>query len=158
MNWDLGSLVLPTVWTREISTETVLRSTLKSVIMARFFKYIFLLTFSIFLLSCQEGGDAGDLLGQWRLSGSDTKYISFSGGITWIKNVGENELYGNFQHVGDSLFIQCYSINGIPQDTALVENTFGFRPFNNIRLKIETLSSDRLLLRKDNQTWSFDKY
>ena len=126
--------------------------------MARFFKYIFLLTFSIFLLSCQEGGDAGDLLGQWRLSGSDTKYISFSGGITWIKNVGENELYGNFQHVGDSLFIQCYYINGIPQDTALVENTFGFRPFNNIRLKIETLSSDRLLLRKDNQTWSFDKY
>lgn len=126
--------------------------------MARFFKYIFLLTSSIFLLSCQEGGDAGDLLGQWRLSGSDTKYISFSGGITWIKNVGENELYGNFQHVGDSLFIQCYSINGIPQDTALVENTFGFRPFNNIRLKIETLSSDRLLLRKDNQTWSFDKY
>ena len=126
--------------------------------MARFFKYIFLLTFSIFLLSCQEGGDAGDLLGQWRLSGSDTKYISFSGGITWIKNVGENELYGNFQHVGDSLFIQCYSINGIPQDTALVENTFGFRPFNNIRLKIETLSSDRLLLRKDNQTWNFDKY
>ena len=126
--------------------------------MARFFKYIFLLTFSIFLLSCQEGGDAGDLLGQWRLSGSDTKYISFSGGITWIKSVGENELYGNFQHVGDSLFIQCYSINGIPQDTALVENTFGFRPFNNIRLKIETLSSDRLLLRKDNQTWSFDKY
>ena len=126
--------------------------------MARFFKYIFLLTFSIFFLSCQEGGDAGDLLGQWRLSGSDTKYISFSGGITWIKNVGENELYGNFQHVGDSLFIQCYSINGIPQDTALVENTFGFRPFNNIRLKIETLSSDRLLLRKDNQTWSFDKY
>lgn len=126
--------------------------------MARFFKYIFLLTSSIFLLSCQEGGDAGDLLGQWRLSGSDTKYISFSGGITWIKNVGENELYGNFQHVGDSLFIQCYSINGIPQDTALVENTFGFRPFNNIRLKIETFSSDRLLLRKDNQTWSFDKY
>ena len=126
--------------------------------MARFFKYIFLLTFSIFLLSCQEGGDAGDGLGQWRLSGCDTEYISFSGGITWIKNVGENELYGNFQHVGDSLFIQCYSINGIPQDTALVENTFGFRPFNNIRLKIETLSSDRLLLRKDNQTWSFDKY
>ena len=52
-------------------------STLKSVIMAKFFKYIFLLTSYIFLLSCQEGGDAGDLLGQWRLSGSDTQYISF---------------------------------------------------------------------------------
>ena len=126
--------------------------------MAKFFKYIFLLTSSIFLLSCQEGGDAGDLLGQWRLSGSDTQYISFSGSIVWIKNLKENELYGNFQHVGDSLFIQCYSIKGIPEDTTLVENSFGFRPFNNIRLKIETLSSDRLQLRKDNQTWSFDKY
>ena len=133
-------------------------STLKSVIMAKFFKYIFLLTSSIFLLSCQEGGDAGDLLGQWRLSGSDTQYISFSGSIVWIKNLKENELYGNFQRVGDSLFIQCYSIKGIPEDTMLVEKSFGFRPFNNIRLKIETLSSDRLQLRKDNQTWSFDKY
>ena len=126
--------------------------------MARFFKYIFLLTSSIFLLSCQEGGDAGDLWGQWRLTGSDTQYISFSGSIVWIKNLGENELYGNFQHTGDSLFIQCYSINGIPQDTSLVENTFGFRPFNNIRLKIEELSSDRLQLSRDNHTWRFDKY
>ena len=137
--------------------------------MARFFRsshrshrFIFLL-FSLFtsyfsLLSCQEGGDAGDLLGQWRLAGSDTKYISFSGSITWIKSLNENELYGNFQHVGDSLFIQCYSIKGEPADTALVENSFGFRPFNNIRMKIETLTSDRLLLRKDNQTWGFDKY
>ena len=126
--------------------------------MAKYYKI--LLTSAILLLtsSCQEGGDAGELLGQWRLAGSDTQYISFSGSIAWVKNLGENELYGNFQHVGDSLFIQCYSINGISQDTALVENTFGFRPFNNIRLKIETLSSDRLQLRKDNQTWSFDKY
>ena len=141
--------------------------------MARFFKnshrslrshrYIFLL-FALFTIhyslftSCQEGGDAGDLLGQWRLEGSDTKYISFSSSIVWIKNLNENELYGNFQYVGDSLFIQCYSIEGIPEDTTLVENSFGFRPFNNIRLQIEALSSDRLLLRKDNQIWKFDKY
>ena len=76
----------------------------------------------------------------------------------WVKNLGENELYGNFQHVGDSLFIQCYSIKGIPEDTTLVENSFGFRPFNNIRLKIENLSSDRLQLRQDSQVWAFDKY
>ena len=129
--------------------------------MAKFYKhlisYLLILTSYLFI-SCQEGRDAGDLFGQWRLSGSDTKYISFSGSIVWIKNLNENELYGNFQHVGDSLFIQCYSIKGIPEDTTLVENSFGFRPFNNIRLKIETLSSDRLQLRKDNQTWSFDKY
>ena len=128
--------------------------------MARFYKFLFapLLLLSLLLSSCQEGGDAGDLLGQWRLSGSDTQYISFSGSIIWMKNLKENELYGNFQHVGDSLFIQCYSIKGIPEDTILVENSFGFRPFNNIRLKIETLSSDRLLLRQNNQTWSFEKY
>ena len=124
-----------------------------------FFLLITLFTIHCSLFtSCQEGGDAGDLLGQWRLEGSDTKYVSFSGSIVWIKNLNENELYGNFQHVGDSLFIQCYSIKGIPEDTTLVENSFGFRPFNNIRLKIETLSSDRLLMRKDNQTWTFDKY
>ena len=124
-----------------------------------FFLLITLFTIHCSLFtSCQEGGDAGDLLGQWRLEESDTKYVSFSGSIVWIKNLNENELYGNFQHVGDSLFIQCYSIKGIPEDTTLVEDSFGFRPFNNIRLKIEALSSDRLLLRKDNQTWTFDKY
>ena len=129
--------------------------------MAKFYKhlifYLLILTSYLFI-SCQEGRDAGDLFGQWRLSGSDTKYISFSGSIVWIKNLNENELYGNFQHVGDSLFIQCYSIKGIPEDTTLVENSFGFRPFNNIRVKIETLSSDRLQLRQDNQTWTLDKY
>jgi hypothetical protein len=133
-------------------------STLKSVIMARFFKYLPFYFFTFLLFSCQEGRDAGDLLGQWRVAGSDTKYISFSGSIAWIKDLQGSNVYGNFQHVGDSLFIQCYSINGIPEDTVLVENTFGFRPFNNIRVKIETLSSDRLQLRQDNQTWTLDKY
>ena len=125
--------------------------------MARFFKTIIALLF-LLLSSCQEGGEAGDLLGQWRLADSDTKYLSFSGSLTLFRSISEGEVFGKFQHIGDSLFIQCYSIKGIPEDTTLVENNFGFRPFNNIRLKIETLSSDRLLLRKDNQTWSFDKY
>ena len=127
--------------------------------MARFFKYFILCTIHCSLFtSCQEGGDAGDLLGQWRLSGSDTRYISFSGSVTWLKILNEGDIHGNFQHIGDSLYIQCYSINGEPSDTTQIENGFGFKPFNNIRLKIETLSTDRLLLRKDNQTWSFDKY
>ena len=52
--------------------------------MARFFKSI-LLFIGLFLVSCQEGREAGDLLGQWRMVGSDTKYISFSGSITWIR-------------------------------------------------------------------------
>ena len=137
--------------------------------MARFFRNIFsakqsvalriLLTSYLFLLfSCQEGREAGDLWGQWRMVDSDTKYISFSGSITWIKNLYETEVYGNFQHRGDSLFIQCFSKKGQPTDTVLIEKTFGFRPFSNIRLKIDKLDGDNLVLSKDNQRWSFYKY
>ena len=127
--------------------------------MARFFRNILLLTSYIFLLSsCQEGREAGDLLGQWRLTDSESKFISFSGSITWIKNLDDNEVYGNFQHQGDSLFMQCFSKQGIAADTMLVEQTFGFGPFTDIRLKIDKLDDDNLVLSKDNQRWSFYKY
>ncbi len=125
--------------------------------MARFFKTLFLLS-CILLTACQEGREAGELFGQWRMAGSDLNYISFSGSITWIKNLKEGEVYGNFQHTGDSLFIQCYSIEGEPKDTAIVEKTFGFKPFRNIRIKIESLTSDQLIVSQKGQTWSFDKY
>lgn len=127
--------------------------------MARFYKYLFLLTSSIFLLSsCQEGGEAGDLFGQWRLKGSDTKYISFSGAVTLLRSLDDGEVFGNFQHEGDSLFIQCVSLNASPTDTAFVENGFDFKPFEDIRLKINTLNDDDLVLSKDGKTWSFYKY
>ncbi len=140
--------------------------------MVRFYKhlihhtsYIILLTSSLLLLtSCQEGSEAGDLFGQWRMEGSDFNYIGFSGSVAVLRNVtGKNttsmrQIYGNFQHVGDSLFIQCYSAEGLRSDTTMVEDSFGFKPFNNIRLKIETLDGDVLLLSKDNQKWSFYKY
>jgi hypothetical protein len=125
--------------------------------MARFFKTLFLLS-CILLTACQEGREAGELFGQWRMAGSDLNYISFSGSITWIRNLKEGEVYGNFQHTGDSLFIQCYSIEGEPKDTAIVEKTFGFKPFRNIRIKIESLTSDQLIVSQKGQTWSFDKY
>lgn len=131
--------------------------------MARFFKSLFTITFSLFtitftLMSCQEGREAGDLLGQWRMVGSDTKYISFSGSITWIRCLPDDEVFGNFQHIGDSLFIQCYSIEGNVADTILVEDTYAFKPFNDIRVKIESLTSDKLIISKNRQIWSFDKY
>ena len=131
--------------------------------MARFFKSLFTITFSLFtitftLMSCQEGREAGDLLGQWRMVGSDTKYISFSGSITWIRCLPDDEVFGNFQHIGDSLFIQCYSIEGNVADTILIEEKYAFKPFNDIRVKIESLTSDKLIISKNSQTWSFDKY
>lgn len=127
--------------------------------MARFYKHLFLLTSSLFLLSsCQEGGEAGDLFGQWRMKGSDSKYICFSGSISVIREIHIGEIYGQFQHVGDSLFIEFVSVEGIPSDTAIVENDFGFKPFNNTHLKIDRLDSDDLVLSKDGKTWSFYKY
>lgn len=130
--------------------------------MARFFKhflalasYLLLLTSSI---SCQEGGEAGDFFGQWRMKGTEGKYISFSGSTTWLKSMGEGDVFGNFQHVGDSLFIQCYSINDTPGDTAIVEQAFGWKPINDIRLKINVLDGDNLVVSKGGQTWSFYKY
>ena len=130
--------------------------------MARFFKAFFLIT-SLLLAACQEGGEAGDLWGQWRLTNSDTNYLSFSGSValfrdTSVSDLAKGQIYGNFQHKGDSLFIQCYSVKGLPSDTVVIENNFGFKPFSNIRLKIETLDDERLIVSKNGQKWSFEKY
>ena len=125
--------------------------------MARFFKSI-ILFIGLFLVSCQEGREAGDLLGQWRMVGSDTKYISFSGSITSIKDLVEGEVFGNFQHVGDSLFIQCYSKDKLLSDTIMIESSYGFKPFNNIRLKIESIDNENLVISKEGKIWSFFKY
>lgn len=127
--------------------------------MAKYFKHILLLT-SYFLLlsSCQEGSEAGDFFGQWRQTGSDTNYMSFSGSVALFRTSVEGRVYGNFQHQGDSLFIQCYSVEGLRSDTVIVEESFGFKPFNNIRVKIEALDNDHLILKNDQQSWTFNKY
>ena len=131
--------------------------------MAKFSKYLspltyYLLPLTFLLLSCQEGREAGDLFGMWRLKGSDTHYLSFSGTIVGVKDTSKGDVFGNFQHVGDSLFIQCYSINATPGDTAIVEQAFGWKPINDIRLKIDVLDGDNLVVSKGGQTWSFYKY
>lgn len=125
--------------------------------MGRFYKLVSLLAI-ILVSACEEGRDAGSLYGQWRMSGSDTKYISFSGSITSIKDLTEGEVFGNFQHVGDSLFIQCYSIDNLQSDTIMIESSYGFRPFNNIRLKIKSIDNDNLVLSNKGKIWSFYKY
>ena len=144
---------------------TAAPSTSKSVFMARSynlkrsFRWMAILLFHLILLaSCQEGGEAGDLLGQWRLKDSDTKYVSFSGSLTLFRCTTEGDVFGKFQHVGDSLFIQCLSVYGSPADTAVVENTFGFKPFGDIRLHIDALTSDKIILSKGQQQWHFYKY
>ena len=150
--------------------------------MARYFKFIvhcsqfivirkhaflfafFILYSSFFIISCQEGREAGDLLGQWRMADSDSKYISFSGSITEFRHVQDGALkryvFGNFQHVADSLFIQCYSINEEwkTDDVEMIENTFEMKPFHNIRVKIEVLDNKHLILSKDGKMWNFYKY
>ena len=130
--------------------------------MARFFKYFLFslcaIHFSLLFSSCQEGREAGDLLGQWRMDHTDSKYISFSGSLVWIKDLNMGAVNGNFQHTDDSLFIQCYSEKAEKKDTTLLEESFGFKPFNNIRVKIAALDNDQLVITKGSQTWSFHKY
>ncbi len=125
--------------------------------MERFFRILF--AFALLGLSaCQEGGEAGDLFGQWRLLDSDTHYVSFSGSVSLFRLLGKGEVFGNFQHVGDSLFVQCISVKGEQNDTAIVEDHFGFSPFTDIRLKVETLNDESLVLSKGNRVWAFRKY
>lgn len=125
--------------------------------MVRYFRL--LCVFALLCLSaCQEGGDAGDLLGQWRLKGSDTEYVSFAGSVSLFRLIGKGEIFGNFQHIGDSLFVQCVSVKGERSDTAIVEYSFGFKPFSDIRLRIETLNNESLVLSKGDKVWAFYKY
>lgn len=131
--------------------------------MARFSKHLILVTSYIFLLtstlsSCQEGGNAGDLLGQWRLEGYEDMYVSFSGTITQFRKANGQQVFAKFQHVGDSLFMQCSSIKKEKSDTTMVEDEYAMKPFTNIRVKIDALDSQRLLLSKGNQHWTFEKY
>lgn len=129
--------------------------------MERFFK-LSILALLLLFTACQEGNDAGELLGQWKMAGSDSKYIAFSGAITVLRSTHQNklrnEVFGNYQHIGDSLFIQCVSRKSNPTDTTTVENDYGFKPFTNIRLKIRLLDDDKLILTKDDKVWSFEKY
>ena len=139
--------------------------------MARYFKYIAiscslfesvalrgLLAVSLLFTACQEGRDAGDLLGQWRLEGHDDMYVSFSGTITQFRKNNGQAVFAKFQHVGDSLFMQCSSIYKEKSDTTMVEDEFGMKPFTNIRVKIDAVDSDRMLLSKDGQQWTLEKY
>lgn len=130
--------------------------------MARFSKWSVIGTLSALIIplfaSCQEGGDAGDLLGQWRLTDKEGMYVSFSGSIAQFRKTNGQAVFAKFQHVGDSLFMQCSSINCIHTDTTMIEDDFGMKPFTNIRLHIDALDSDHLLLSKDGLHFSFEKY
>lgn len=132
--------------------------------MARFFKLLCVLAGLLFA-GCQEGGEAGDLLGQWRMDGTNNKYVSFSGNVALFRQVNVErslmvvEMFGNFQHVGDSLFIQCYPLAEKAEAyTDSVENSFGFKPCNDIRLRIDVLNGDRLVVSRDGRQWGFCRY
>ena len=125
--------------------------------MAKFYK---LLAVGCWLLaaSCQEGRDAGDLLGQWKLMDKEDIYVSFSGTITQFRKNNGQAVFAKFQHVGDSLFIQCSSIYQEKSDTTIIEEEYGMKPFDNIRLRIDVLDGNHLTLSKDGQYWVLQKY
>lgn len=129
--------------------------------MARYFKHLLpLISYLLFLTACQEGRDAGDLFGQWRKGDSSTEYMSFSGPVAVFRSSKDmgRQVFGNYQRQGDSLFIQCFSKKGAVEDTIIVEKWFGLRPLNDIRLKVESLADDQLIVSKDGQIWNYYKY
>lgn len=130
--------------------------------MARYFK---LLTTACWLAgalalvtACQEGRDAGDLLGQWRLTDKEGMYVSFSGSIAQFRKDNGTFVFAKFQHTGDSLFLQCSSIHQQQSDTILIENEYGMSPFTDIRLRVDALDDDHLTLSKDGRRWLLEKY
>jgi hypothetical protein len=54
--------------------------------------------------------------------------------------------------------MQCSSIYKEKADTLMVEDEFGMKPFINIRVRIDALDSERMLLSKDGQQWTLEKY
>lgn len=110
------------------------------------------------LTACEEGSDAGELYGQWRLIGGENVYVSFSGSLVIMRKTSVAEVYGNFQHVGDSLFMQYYTYKEEPLDTLTMEEELHFRPMNNVRTRITELSGKRLTLTRGGETWNFEKY
>lgn len=127
--------------------------------MARFFRNTFFAIITmVALVSCEEGREAGDLYGQWRLVGGDNIYVSFSGSLVIMRKTNYSEVYGNFQHVGDSLFMQYYPNNEEPLDTLTLEEELHFKPMNNVRTRITELSGKRLTLTRGSDTWCFEKY
>ena len=134
--------------------------------MEKYFKSLRLRILAILLLatsfslltSCSEGHGAGDLWGQWRLVDSDTKFISFSGSLVLVKDISLGRVTGNFQQTGDSLFMRLYSIEGLAADTLAAEQSFGFVPMEDVRLKIEKLSGSNLVLSRNGQRWEFYQY
>jgi hypothetical protein len=125
--------------------------------MGKFFRLTFILAIAS-LVACQDGREAGDLWGQWRLKDSDTHYLSFAGSVALFRIIPERQVYANFQHVADSLFIQCCSVNADPADTIAIESKFGMKPFTNIRLKVQTIEDQTLVLTDGENHWAFRKY
>lgn len=110
------------------------------------------------LAACEEGSEAGDLYGQWRLVGGDNVYVSFSGNLVIMRKTNVSEVYGNFQHVGDSLFMQYYTNKEEPLDTLTLEEELHFKPMNNVRTRITELSCEKLTLTSNDAVWYFEKY
>ena len=125
--------------------------------MGKYFRLLFIIAITS-LAACQEGREAGDLWGQWRLKDSDYQYVSFSGSVTLFRAIGYGSVFGNFQHVGDSVFIQCCSVRGERGDTAVVEDKFGLKPFTDIRVKVETLDHETLVISDGPKIWAFKRY
>ncbi len=139
--------------------------------MAKFFKYYSIVSLFLFA-ACQNEGDIGSLYGQWLLRNSyvngenklfDNIYFSFQGKVVWVKSVNAdnhtyNDVFGNFQHVGDSLLINFVQKSEQTTTTSLIEERCGFVDADNVRLIIKNLDSSELILSDGDNYWKYEKF
>lgn len=140
--------------------------------MARFYKLFILLVFTMLLPSCQNEGDIGDFYGQWSLKTStidknikeyDNLFLSFQGKVVWAKRVNYGshtygDVVGRFEHRGDSLIMSFVQQNEYTSPESLIEEEFGFKDCENVRLLIKSIDASSLVLACGEDLWCFKKF
>ncbi len=134
-------------------------------------KILLLMILSIALISCRRTSINGKLDGMWQLmqkekvgEGSvDTKedkiYYSVKLDLISIVKSGSDEYLGRFYHSGDSLFLSEFRLQGYNGYLASKEEleAYGLSDVSE-RFAVETLSSDKMILKSDYSRLYFRKY
>lgn len=139
--------------------------------MAKYFNF-FIFFFLLCFVSCQNEGDIGSLYGQWALKSSlingqtkehDNLYFSFQGKVVWAKSVNAsnhtyNDVFGNFNQVGDSILMNFVQKSEYTTTKSLIEEKCGFSDADNVRVLIKELDSSKMILSDRDNYWIFEKF
>lgn len=143
---------------------------------------IFVLFLTVLVVpSCTNDGDIGDLYGQWQLrqyqrgdsvATFDEAFMSFQNSVVQMQVSNSDahrsfSIWGNFQHVGDSLFLD-FTVTAIvkgemaspPSISDLLLQYFALPvdSTNSSRLRILRLDDGKLHLERGGEVWQYRKF